>query len=445
MLFEDTFFFSLLNTKVELLSVQVTGNRLDITVTGPPTPSLELEDGSSILLTGVYTKTWGTNGHTVGVAFDAVGQLTGLNLSNAGGIGTYGAPARYLYLDAFPNLSTVTLNNSIVEKLTGKATTVASTGSLNVNGTTDLSGLDAVTVSWMGNAVASVIPPLPARLSSYDISNNRIDAFSLPVAYPLLETLYLGNGATMGQTVGKRINAPDLRNAPNLKRLYANDVDIKAPQWPTSTSQFLALDCNRSKLSAATWAGTWSQLIAVVAGALSLTDIRLRVAGLTSTELAAIVDAVWANRASRPSSGTRMLSLDTQEVASPYPLVQTASNLYPGLVYNVGAVDLATRNKAAALRALGWTVGLNAPAFRLTYLTASTTRLTWQSDVDVDFFGVGDTLQLLQVQNQPSTSTPWLALGNYTVASGSGKVWDINGGMSANNGATIVHGVFDKV
>lgn len=339
----------------------------------------------------------------------------------------------------FANLGVFDSGNTNMNPIKVKAGTALVNGT-GVNGTIDASQVDCIVfdTSQSGN-YASLVPPPPTRLQKMYLWNSRLATLVLTEAYTALTEVWLGDGGSQGiNGGGSSLVTVNLSGVPNLVKLFANDTAALNFVFHANASAALVqLDLNRTRLGNTVFGGGFEAVRAVLAANTAATLLRFRQCGLNGAEQAALVACVWTNRASRPQTGTRTLQLDASSVTLCYP---QDSGGFGGTRFNAGIVDAVTRARIADLRALGWTVGYNAPTLKIqASTTAGRLKLTYEGDQDIDIWAVGDTIQQTAAQ-----AGGYLPNGNYTVVSGSGKVWEIAGSFAVAPGAVVVRGTFDK-
>lgn len=333
----------------------------------------------------------------------------------------------------FQNLTSLNfgvLGNNIIAKADTVYIVGAGTGAaLNAG------SINCVTFTTDGNAI-SLVPPPPTRLQKMVLVNNRLGSLTIPAGYNALTEIQLGDGAATGSNAQVAIGTIDISGAPNMARLFANDTFALNVIFPAGfATAGITLDLNRSRISATNFAGGGVENVrAAVAANTTATTLRFRQSALSGAEQAALITAAWTNRASRPQTGTRAISLDFNSVTLGYP------NIAVGNRCNAGIVDLATRSRIADLVALGWSVGFNFPVMKIEASgTAGRLVLTYEGDLSISIWAIGDTITQTTAQ-----AGGYLATGNYTVVSGAGKVWEITATFAVAPGAVVVRGIFNK-
>ena len=403
------------------------GNRFSVRVNGMP----------EVFSIGSYSFTaTGNPSNVVLVALADLQNITHIRILGFGPTVTTGTPGSNINdFSNFPSLNTFVFQPQ-TPSLIVKSNSVFASG--NGAGTIfDASRVDCLIFGSQGNLVGLIFPPA-ARLQRVNLDNCRFANFVVPANYAALTEIFLGDGANSGSGSATVITTIDAAGATNLARLVANDTGTLTFILPTAfAAKCLTLDASRCRLGNTVFGGSFETVRAMLAANTLATTLRFRQAGLSGAEQTALITAVWANRAARPQTGTRVLHLDGNAVALCYPQLTGGPS---GPIFNAGIVDSATRAKVADLRALGWTVLHNAPTMRIaTSATAGQLTLTYEGDLNIDIWTAGNVITQTVAQ-----AGGFLATGNYTVVSGAGKVWEITGSFAVAPGATVVRGTFDK-
>ncbi|MDO7877726.1 malectin domain-containing carbohydrate-binding protein [Hymenobacter sp. ASUV-10] len=245
--------------------------------------------------------------------------------------------------------------------------------------------------------------------------------FVIP-AYPALISLDLTTSPYFS-----RLNTLDLQAVPTLVTVNVNGTGPKDILYTAANYAALTtLNLQNNRLSTRTEQGgnfygndTDTGLVALVRNSLKLHILNLSFSGHGGAEFAALVDALYVTRTSRPATTSRTLNLAGMSFPSFYP--SFAATDQP----NDSIVDLATRQKLAALLRRNWFINYNPPRGTLSYdatVGATVVQVTFPTELAIDCWAVNDIVTL----SSPNAAGA-LTAGNYRVATTSpgGKSWHL--------------------
>ena len=268
-----------------------------------------------------------------------------------------------------------------------------------------------------------VFPKANAITNSLNISGNQLSGPLSFAALTNLQSLFIGDSGGTGQAGNAYdITSVDLSLLSGLRVLHINACFTRTLIFGANALPlFTQLNAPACRFSArAEVGGNMASLIAFLDRARSITSITLSNGALTEQDITNLIGSLYASRAARPAV---QLSLQGQAYNIRYPTISR------GEAYNAPVVNRLTQQRIYELLFMGWDLGYNMPMMRLTKVTATTTRLTYEGLEDITSWEVGS--YIINVD----TNSAQVAKGRYLVTGGAGKVWDIscpNGDLATN-------------
>ncbi|WP_400194066.1 hypothetical protein [Hymenobacter sp. B81] len=352
--------------------------------------------------------------HTMRAYSSNSDSITYINLMDVGVRGTEGDPDGTFDASRFVNLNYVNVSGGYVKKgigTFGDAFYVRS--GLLTNQPLDLSQVSAVRIFGDAGRWSSIVLPTDrSRLTYLNLGGNRMSGTFTAGSMPVLRELYLSSDQNLS-----RLTTISVVDCPVLEV-----IDFGSNR--TTSFLYTTAYLNKLRIFKARFApftgSAFANLTTLIDASRAATEYDLRECSLTADEFTAVLDLLLTTPTGRPAATGKMLRFEGVTVGQA----------------NEASVRQLERDKINTLSASNsWVVSFNRPTMNMQRISGTTVRLTYTGTKDITIWAVGDTIRL---SGRNGTT---LALGDYQITAGSGKVWDI----AANMTESAATGVFDKI